>query len=375
MKNKLTKKEIELMPKIRDKWIDIAFNTKINKEEARAGVKWLYYISNLKEPSVVFVNSPEDFAKKFGGSVRDSVGASVRDSVWASVRDSVRASVRDSVGDSVRASVRASVGASVGASVWASVRDSVRDSVGASVGASVRASVRDSVGDSVRASVGDSVGASVRDSVGDSISWTSLCYDADWASWYDYFRKIKVVNNTKVNKYLGFLKSGAFYCMFFEKKAFIMSCPTSVKQDERKRLHSLTSPALEFKGGFKKYYIHGVEFTKEWWEKIVKGKLTAQEVFAIDNIEHRRVAYECMDKSKMTSLKDFKVLDEQVDEKGNKMKVVSFNVQNMKEDLIFLNVICPSTKREYYLGTDQKTCKEAKAKSFGLDEIEFVDEW
>jgi hypothetical protein len=295
MKNKLTKKEIELMPKIRDKWIDIAFNTKINKEEARAGVKWLYYISNLKEPSVVFVNSPEDFAKKFGGSVRDSV--------------------------------------------W------------------------------------DSVGASVRDSVGDSISWTSLCYDADWASWYDYFRKIKVVNNTKVNKYLGFLKSGAFYCMFFEKKAFIMSCPTSVKQDERKRLHSLTSPALEFKGGFKKYYIHGVEFTKEWWEKIVKGKLTAQEVFAIDNIEHRRVAYECMDKSKMTSLKDFKVLDEQVDEKGNKMKVVSFNVQNMKEDLIFLNVICPSTKREYYLGTDQKTCKEAKAKSFGLDEIEFVDEW
>src|SRR3990167_4307054 len=68
----------------------------------------------------------------------------------------------------------------------------------------------------------------------------------------------------------------------------------------------------------------------EWINKILGDKLTAEEVFAIDNIEHRRVAFEHMDKIKMKKLKDFKVLDEQTDGKGNPMKIVSFTIQNMK---------------------------------------------
>ena len=123
------------------------------------------------------------------------------------------------------------------------------------------------------------------------------------------------------------------------------------------------------------YKINGFKLEKEWFDKIRKDQLSADEVFAIDNIEHRRLAYEFMDKTKMSKLKDFKVLDEQIDEKGNKMRIVSFNVQNMSEDLIFYNCFCPSTKREYYLGTNQKTCKEAKLSSFGLKEGNFINEW
>ena len=291
MLNKLSKKQIELMPKIRDKWINIAFNTKLNKEEARAGVKWLYYISNLKEPSVVFVKSPNDFAKKF----RDSVGASVR----------------------------ASVGASVGASV----------------------------------------------------SWTSLCHDSDWASWYDYYKTIKIVNNTKVNKYLGFLKSGAFYIMFFEKKAFVMSCPKRVEQDDRKRLHSTKGMAIEWQDGTGEYRLHGVKFEKKWWDKIVNDKMYPEEIFTIDNLEHRRIAYEFMDKSKMKKLKDFKILDEQIDEKGNQMKIISFNVKGVEEPLKYYQCICPSTGREYFIGTNEEICKKAKETSFKLENVEWVDEW
>ena len=100
---KLTKEQEDLIPVIRDKWINLALHggTKIDKEEVTAGIKWLYYSANLKEPEVVFINGPKDFSKKWGikkasvwasvgDSVRDSVGDSVRDSVWASVGDSVR---------------------------------------------------------------------------------------------------------------------------------------------------------------------------------------------------------------------------------------------------------------------------------------------
>ena len=109
--------------------------------------------------------------------------------------------------------------------------------------------------------------------------------------------------------------------------------------------------------------------------KIVNDTMTPDEIFAIDNVEHRRIAYEFMDKSKMKSLKDFKILDEQIDSKGNSMKIISFTVQNMDEPLKFYNCICPSTGREYFLGTDEETCIAAKNKSFGLEAIEFVNEW
>lgn len=355
MLEKLNKKQIELQSVVRDEWIDIALHQQnFDKEELEAGVKWLYYASNLKEPKVTFVDGPKDFAKKFPHSVGDSV--------MASVRDSIRASVKDSIGDSV----------------WNSVRDSIKNSVWNSVMASVRNSVWNSVKDSVRNSVRNSVIASVGDSVRDSVSWNSLAYDSDWSAWYEYYRKIKVVDQEKANKYVGFLRAGAFYCMFFEKVAFVMRRPIEIHQNERKQLHSTTRPAMKWKDGTEIYCLNGVSFEKKWWTKVVNDKFTPQEIFAIDNLEHRRIAYEFMDKTKMKKLKDYKVLDEVKDDGyGNKMKVISFTVKNIDEPLKYLNCFCPSTKREYFIGTNHDKCEEAKAQSFGFksDEIEFIKEW
>jgi hypothetical protein len=123
------------------------------------------------------------------------------------------------------------------------------------------------------------------------------------------------------------------------------------------------------------YNLNNVRLEREWFDKIRKDELTPDEVFAIDNIEHRRIAYEYMDKFKMKSLKDYKVLDKKKDEKGNVMRIVSFTVQNMREPLKFYNCFCPSTGREYYIGTDKDKTKEAKLSSFGLNEGEFINEW
>jgi hypothetical protein len=393
---KLTKKQEQLMVKVRNEWIDLSLSGKMDKEEVMAGVKWLYYASNLKEPEVVFIEGPDDFAKKLG--LRDSVGDSVRDSVWDSVRasvgdsvrasvgdsvrasvwDSVRASVWDSVGDSVRASVWDSVRASVWDSVRASVWDSVRASVWDSVGDSVRASVWDSVGDSVRASVGDSVRASVWDSVRASVAYTSLAYDSDFGAWAEFYNLIDIAKSEKLTKYLGYLKGGAFFAMFFEKKAFVMCPPKSVEQDDRKRLHSEKNAALIFADGVELYYLHGVKFKKEWWEKVVNDKMTPEEIFAIDNLEHRRIAYQYMDKTKMKSLKDYKVLDEVKDDgHGYPMRLISFSVKQVEKPLKYLNCYCSSTGREYYLGTDADNCWSAKSDSFGLraEDVEYANEW
>ena len=77
-----------------------------------------------------------------------------------------------------------------------------------------------------------------------------------------------------------------------------------------------------------------------------------------------------MDKAKMKQLNDYKVLDEAVDEKGNTMKIISFTVPSLNEPLKYYNCFCPTTKREYFIGTEKDTCLEAKMSSFGLTKDE-----
>ena len=153
--------------------------------------------------------------------------------------------------------------------------------------------------------------------------------------------------------------------------------PTPITSlDDRVRFHSLENPAIYWKGGIELYYISGVSFNKDLWTKVVKDKLSAQEVFAIENTEQRRIAYEQMDKLKMKELKDYTVLDHRdKDEQGNKDEIVSFTVPGFNESFLYYHCEDPSTGRRYFLQTNKTKCIDAKAASFGLDQIEWSAEW
>ena len=114
------------------------------------------------------------------------------------------------------------------------------------------------------------------------------------------------------------------------------------------------------------FFIQNQYFIREWFDKIRKDQLTPEEIFSIDNSEHRRIAYEMMDKTKMKSLKDFATIDEIKDDGyGYPMRLVSF--KTAMGELTYLNCFCPTTGREYYLQSDKATsCLQAKNASFGL---------
>src|SRR6185369_17715350 len=58
-----------------------------------------------------------------------------------------------------------------------------------------------------------------------------------------------------------------------------------------------------------RYRINDVQFDKGLFFKIRNGELSAAEVFALPNMEQRRIAYEKMDKLKMKDLPGFEVID------------------------------------------------------------------
>ena len=60
MLTKLNKKQIKLMDEVRDEWLDRIFSCKlrINRKQATKYINWLYDISGLQKPLIIFLDSP-----------------------------------------------------------------------------------------------------------------------------------------------------------------------------------------------------------------------------------------------------------------------------------------------------------------------------
>jgi hypothetical protein len=167
---------------------------------------------------------------------------------------------------------------------------------------------------------------------------------------------------------------GAGYRVEWKDTLYIVPTPI-VAIDEQNRYHSTEIPAIRWKDGKEFYYLSGVNFDKKLWKTVTSPDLTPKQVFAIENTEQRRIAYELMDKLKMKELDNYTVLEDSIDDSGNPQKIVSFNIDGFDKPFIYYNCFCPTTGREYFLQTESTDCVAAKAQSFGLDNVIFEREW
>ena len=373
-----------------DKWTNWALEaTPATDKEVTENVQWLYANAGLKKPKVRVFRDYDEFANYDWDSVWDSVAASVWDSVKASVADSVKAWVRASVGASVGDSVWDSVGDSVWASVWDSVAASVWDSVAASVGASVGASVRASVGASVQASVGASVAAWVGASVGDSV-WASVgdsVWDSVWdsvgasvgawcwsddISFADVFVDTKVLSEEKareLDKYKKVLSTQRI-AIYTENVCYVLVAP-AIRRNKEGFLHSDEFRAVDWgKSGL--YYLNGVKFTKELWERLTSHTISFQEIVALEDIDQRTQAMKYGDVDEFLKWSNAKTLDTHIKQTldGKKINYSLVEIPE-KEDLFtetayFAIYDCPSTDRKYMSGVEKfDTVADAMAwKSF-----------
>ena len=331
---KLTKEQEAQMQVFRDKYIDNFKSCKRpEKRKIKKGIDMIYKLAGYKNPKIIYVKSPLG-AQLLANILKDkelsaSVGDSVRDSVWDSVWDSVG----DSVGDSVRDSV------------WASVRDSVWDSV--------RASKMEFY----------------------SFSSYGSIYDYGWVAFYDYFESIWIDLGKATDNFHTFkdmILGGVYDMIQFEWYCIVVELPESFSQNANKRLHNDKWPAIRFKDGYELYRINGMKIeTKEEFDKIVNDKYTVAELLAIENNDTRAVAYEYFNKEKFAT-EPHKVLDEQVDDKWNPMKIVEFNDKKIGRYYVG---ICPSTSKTHYLATMENTCIRAKEASFWLKDVCWVQEY
>jgi len=142
-----------------------------------------------------------------------------------------------------------------------------------------------------------------------------------------------------------------------------------IKIDEKNNFHSLTEPAIRWKKGKEFYYLWGVKFDKELWEKVVSKEISAIDALKIENIEQRYATLKYLGAEKLLKDLNAELIDKS--EKGNELYVLKGIIPN--KEIKLLKYDCPSTKRIYtkFVPFEMTKADEAQAWSFSLELKEY----
>jgi len=111
----------------------------------------------------------------------------------------------------------------------------------------------------------------------------------------DFFYQIGVTEYEGLKKYLDYLQSGVFFAIFLEGVAIVSRRPTAIRRDQNHSLDSDQLPAIEFRDGYKLWFLHGVAFEEPVWKKIISQELTLPELAKMNlGADQRAVAIQML---------------------------------------------------------------------------------
>jgi hypothetical protein len=394
----LTEKQKAAMPAFAQEWIKKGLKTGETDWDTfdkympicyeKAGIPYPARIVRVASPIVGALSAAvaEGILSKLRASGGGAVDAAVRAAVGVAVDVAVGGAVGGAVDDAVDVAVRGAVRVAVDDAVRGAVDVAVRDAVGGAVGVAVDGAVDGAVGDAVKTAV------QIAKKTGVSFDWHHWLGGQFWVGYGYYWRfgvtavaflmdvcKLKLARDI-MERATAYRKVCESVNYIWPNRDFVMVCarPTRIEKDGQGRLHSTSGKAIEYPDGWGLYFLNGVRFDDvALWKSISNGTISASEVFAIENTEQRRVAYELMDKAKMLELPGLEVIHEVDDDgQGYKMRIISFSLPGISRPFLYLNCFCPSSGREYHLETQEKDCWRAKAASFGLPaDVEWTAEY
>lgn len=154
-----------------------------------------------------------------------------------------------------------------------------------------------------------------------------------------------------------------------------------VTMDDNQQYHSEDKAATRWEGGRHTYFLHGVRFEQELWEKIVNRTLTEKEFFAIEDVDQRTQALAYMGHDFIIKHTKGKLIDEYkkyyietkqgyiLTDKDNPLaKTNTYKLYKLpkgdvfSEDAYYCLFDCPSTGKWHFEGVEvSKTVPEAMA--------------
>jgi hypothetical protein len=310
MIKELTQQQIDLMEKVKQKWLDKLFKLpKLNKKKAKDFISYLYGMANYKNPKIIFLDSP--LALQVACNMFSE----------SQVRSQVRSQVESQVGSQVWSQVESQVGSQVWSQVWSQGKTFY------------------------------------------SFAYYGSIWDLGWVAFYDFFEQIGIKNES-FNKFKTLIDCGIYDMIQQNETCFVCGMPEHISRDAQNRLHSTEKPATGWRDGFELYYLHGVLLEKDLWEKITKKEISAIDVLKIENMEQRYIALQELGAEKLLKELSAKMIDKT--EKGNELYQLDGIIPN--KSLKLLKYSCPSTSRVYtkFVPFEFNKADEAQSWSFNL---------
>jgi len=366
MLKELNQEQEILMHATRDKYLKKFFSLpRIDKPKATKFIKWIYSLSGLKEPMVLFVDSPIACQISCNLIGRDEVASQLWIQIWNQAREQIRNQVDEQIDRQVWNQVDEQVEnqvwnqvlnqvlEQVRNQVWNQARNRVRNQVGNQVVSQVENQVRNQVASQVWNQVENQVENQVwnqaRNRVrsqiwGKGLNYFNFGYFADysdfgWVSFYDFFSQIGILKNKEFNQYKKLIDTGIFATIQMDKLCIVSSMPTKICRSGIK-LHNPDGYAVEFADGYGQHYLYGVYFSPEDFEKV--KTMTTKEALNIKNIEQRMAILKLFGAEKILNEIGAKLIDSS--ERGNKLYSID-GITSKTEKI--LKYVCPSTGRIY----------------------------
>jgi len=248
-------------------------------------------------------------------------------------------------------------------------------------------------------SAGSALGAWSARSVGSARSaGSALDYDFDWFVIENEYCSNREDNpgdepDENDKKYLEYSELlmqakeyGLGYWVELEDTLYLVPTPL-VRIDSMNRYHSDELPAIRWKNGMEVYFLHGVKFEKELWEKVVSRKMQFADILAIEDIDQRRQAIKYGDWNEFVKYQNAQKIDEFVkfDVQGRMInyELWKFPYQENEDERIFskevyfTRYLCPSVREWHISGVPEfKTCAEAMAWKMSNDQFSISpEEW
>lgn len=194
-------------------------------------------------------------------------------------------------------------------------------------------------------------------------NWAFAGLDAPWLAMYDLYNQLG--NDIGIMRVRLELAKTCGWIGFYDKLCILQDRPRFIRQNERKQLHCLTAPAIEYSDRSGLYSIEGVVVPK----KVVMNPAgqTIDEIVNEDNEEIKRIRIEQFGHDRFFA----EVGATEIDRREN---VIENNTREQllrcSGDLLFLRTFCPSTGRIYalqILDNNADTCEKAQAWLWNLD--------
>lgn len=374
----LSTQDVKLLDNIREERHRMRISTRFDEQKCRQFIRMIYRLAGYPEPAIVLCDSPLGMQlacnRKAGFEINHFISAGFLLNVWRKIELTLNEKMSDG-GQAVLARYSSSLKSGSGKTWQREAEDLIQ-----------RILKRRGLVDFTTMDLADELN---RDLLAPEYQsrYVDYWFDSVQLIFVEFALRSGSCVDPVLLEFLDLSKCGLYSLVPFDNICYVSRPPIFTGCDSMGRLHSSNGTAIRFADGFGLHYIHGVYFSKSEYEWLVKTKPSPSSLVRLNNVEQRAALIEHYGYDFIIDILNPLIMNSEEHVSAITGKLVRYELlyfsiwseteayEKFEIPIQVLRVEDHSTHKITFLGvpSDVKTCKEARAWTFGIDFKELDD--